>query len=437
VAGELGCWLPRHFFFNLGAEKVPTHSIVRKLLGRGSGFVLVLVLALGLSACNQELTPLVPTDMAFSLYGHLDVTADTQWIRVAPLRSTIFSTPDPVDAEVTLEDLGTGNTIELVPTLFTQRSGNFDDTLYAYNFRTTELIDPGATYRFTARRSDGGAAYSQVVIPPDHSQLPVILGSPRRTSTHLHYIRFHVLPGAHVAMVQTRIITWSPELICPIYVDYQYLPPLPPIEVGGDIQVNLSLPTGRRIPEHCIVLRQEIRVIFSGEAWPFDPSANNSHINAVDNIENGVGFLGGVQTLTIPWPGGCSLGPGEADFCETVYDPSETGRNNSLFVTTVNGSPPGSEEVFAPRVRFFWRMDTDTAYVDGTDVAPPGSDTPIFRIRGFGSGTYRLRAFGGAAFYCEDRQVDLVPGDQTFEITLIPKAAVPNEPVNANGCREG
>jgi hypothetical protein len=127
--------------------------------GQWSG---ILFLAAGVSACDTEIYPIAPTEMAYSIHGYLDAMADSQWIRVAPFRTSIFSTPDLVDAEVTIEDLGTGRTIELIPTLFKQGSGNFGDTLFAYNFRTAEPIEHATTYRLSARRSDGSAASTRV-----------------------------------------------------------------------------------------------------------------------------------------------------------------------------------------------------------------------------------------------------------------------------------
>jgi hypothetical protein len=40
-------------------------------------------------------------------------------------------------------------------------------------------------------------------------------------------------------------------------------------------------------------------------------------------------------------------------------------------------------------------------------------------------------------FYCEEQTFDLVPGEQQIEIHMMLPEILPNEPVNANGCREG
>jgi len=46
-----------------------------------------------------------------SVFGALDASADTQWIRVTPLRHTVLASPDPLGSTVTLERAGTGKTV--------------------------------------------------------------------------------------------------------------------------------------------------------------------------------------------------------------------------------------------------------------------------------------------------------------------------------------
>ena len=64
--------------------------------------------ALAICACNAEIDPFQNTDLAFSIYGHLDPARDTQWVRVALLRPLRINTSDPIDATVVVEDIETG-----------------------------------------------------------------------------------------------------------------------------------------------------------------------------------------------------------------------------------------------------------------------------------------------------------------------------------------
>ena len=43
-------------------------------------------------------------DLKFSVFGYLDASADTQWIRVMPLRTLVTTTPEPLGARVTLRN---------------------------------------------------------------------------------------------------------------------------------------------------------------------------------------------------------------------------------------------------------------------------------------------------------------------------------------------
>jgi len=413
------------------------------------GALVVVWLTFGLMACDQEIDPIATTEMAYSIYGHLNPEADTQWVRVAPFRSTIFNTPDPVDAAVTIQELETGRRIEMVQAPFAQRAPNFGDTLYTSNFLTTEVIEPGMTYRLTSQRSDGNSASGVAAIPQRLGDLPVVVGLLPGSSSGFRsgYVRFPVAAGDHLAMVNTLHYppdtVWvggplnsTPSTECqnyPVFSIYNPLPANPPPGTGI-YQVNLRRKTNMEYDPPCQGLwgRWEIRIVRTRERWPFGLGSDNTHINAVNNIENGVGFLGGVITRLVPWET-CSTPPGTQIACEMTHGVEAT----TVVVTTRNGSPPGSGGSFNPAVSL--RKVGETSSLVGTNVAPPSSPSPIFRFRSVDPGSYLLRAVVGTtfSFYCEERTLTLVPGEMNLEIVMVPRSAFPDEPVNANGCREG
>jgi hypothetical protein len=105
------------------------------------------------AACDESFDPTAPSDFAFSVFGYLDASADTQWIRVMPIRPLKVTSRDALGATVTLEHLGTGRIIELRDSLFRFSSSSDPDIgAYVHNFWTAEAIEPGAAYRFSARR---------------------------------------------------------------------------------------------------------------------------------------------------------------------------------------------------------------------------------------------------------------------------------------------
>lgn len=65
-------------------------------------------------ACEAPFDPFGENAIGpFSMYGYLDLNADIQWIRVTPIRQAGLAGPEPIDAVVTLEHLGTGQVVSL------------------------------------------------------------------------------------------------------------------------------------------------------------------------------------------------------------------------------------------------------------------------------------------------------------------------------------
>ena len=114
--------------------------------------------AVAAAACDESFEPTAPSEFAFSVWGYLDASADTQWIRVTPIRPLSTTSPGPLAAAVTLEHLGTGRIIQLEDSVFEfssasdwVRTSEGVGVLYVHNFWTTETIEPGAAYRFSVR----------------------------------------------------------------------------------------------------------------------------------------------------------------------------------------------------------------------------------------------------------------------------------------------
>lgn len=101
--------------------------------------IFVIFLALFGIGCETEFDPLQERDRyPFSMYGFLDLHADTQWVRVMPvLDSLVTHNPEPIDAHVTLTREMTGETTVLDDSLFFY--GSF---AYAWNYRTAEPPAP-------------------------------------------------------------------------------------------------------------------------------------------------------------------------------------------------------------------------------------------------------------------------------------------------------
>ena len=119
------------------------------------------------AGCDRPFQPyLENSNIPFSLLGYLDLEADTQWVRVMPVRQNLILGPDSIDAVVTLAKVGSGHPVTMRDSLFDYIDPRLGATVYAHNFWTTERLDPGAEYEIRAVRSDGAATTAHLTMPP-------------------------------------------------------------------------------------------------------------------------------------------------------------------------------------------------------------------------------------------------------------------------------
>ncbi len=276
----------------------------------------LLVLSLtGLSGCDTSFEPFQKNDMyAFSIYGYLEASADTQWVRVAPARQELNMPPDIPDIQVTLEHTGNGNSVVLKDSLFTTGDG------FNYlNYWTTMDIEHRQDYRLRAESTDGKISEVTVTTPKELPTPRVLIqktsGSPLPptyslyiddTVEHLvdvqtrYYVRYHT-----PEFEREKVITFSykdeAELI-PTYggVYSIFLEP----ELEEDKVVDQSQPLLNAGAEMEILYRQ-IYVASAGPDW-------NENIESLDdisyalpgsysNVENGLGYMVGVSSKIVPY----------------------------------------------------------------------------------------------------------------------------------------
>ena len=138
-----------------------------------------LLACLGLQACDASFDPFQEPGR-MSVYGALDASADTQWMRITPVRHMLRTTPDPLETTVTLQRVGTGRTVELRDSIvaFTTIGGLYPEAMwYTHNYWTTEPIELGATYTVTVTGADRATAtVTDLPIPKDYSVVVTIGG---------------------------------------------------------------------------------------------------------------------------------------------------------------------------------------------------------------------------------------------------------------------
>ena len=267
------------------------------------------------TACDETFSPIEPSGLQFSILGYLDASADTQWIRVTPIRPVATTSPDPLGARVTLQDLGTNHIIELRDSVFRFSSSDPDlgsDGVYLHNYWTTERIEPGATYRLSVSQDGKAPAEAEVEVPGDYDIEAWFSQRGQPNLLRLTGLR-------HVGLV--FLITH--------YTD-QCGPGVARTPVGiptADADVQSIPIRGRFVArEGCgstEVDRQDLWVAGSGAPWPSGIGTQPGALGTLDfpsNISNSVGFLAGVLTKSIPLEN-CRIDvPQPPEYCRLRYD---------------------------------------------------------------------------------------------------------------------
>jgi hypothetical protein len=271
----------------------------------------ILVLSLFLSVCcflilygcDQTFQPISDNgNFTFSIYGYLDASADTQWVRITPARKQLAAFQEVPEMHVTLTHLETGNT-----TVMNDSLQPFGQGFNVLNVWTTMDIEPEQSYKLWARRSDGAESHVTVTIPPDFPT-PVLYTNENGASGDLHFNGVE-----RVADVQTL---WKEKRRRVPYRQYVRKNPTPEnnysensyivgLLVGWDMRYFYGTPPPQFDP-----LQLEPRQVFvasGGPEWNEEiPSLSDleyATIVGISNVEGGVGYLVGILSKTIPFKG--------------------------------------------------------------------------------------------------------------------------------------
>lgn len=297
------------------------------------------LVALVLVSCDQSFDPALEQEKYFSIFGVLDLDADTQWIRVMPIRSSAQSSSGEVDATVELQLLGSGQAIVLRDSLMRYTSPNpeLESDVWAHNFWTTETILPDTVYRLTARRSDGATATTLVHTPTVPERL-VISSEP--LSPNRDFIRIEGVENTALARIGYHVD------VCDLDSDvvWQHLSGSAVTSPRGQPEIQLRKASATAIPcplEPAIFYQDfrqprpfgdgrlihwwDVEVVVSGSAWPFsdETSGSTALYDAAGSIENGAGFVGAVARKRVSYDM-CyyRVTPASRERCEVVFDDS-------------------------------------------------------------------------------------------------------------------
>lgn len=270
------------------------------------------VLFLGV-ACDESFDPREDnTEYFFSMYGYLDATVDTQWVRMVPVRDNFDPNTDPIDVEVRIRNVDTGDEALMSDSLF-----NPNPLVVMWNFWTTLEIIPEHTYEIVASLSDGRQSSTRITIPPDFP-----------TPVYALYFGEEIIIVRDVdnvadvqAIYRVRDTFFNRELIYTFsHIRDSIRSPQGDQEkffrLDGNRDIGLI---ARNFPDtEFQILDRQLFVASAGPDW-INLYVLDEDIytlaEGVSNIENGVGFMIGTITKTIPW-GPCFDEQGEFIACE-------------------------------------------------------------------------------------------------------------------------
>lgn len=256
--------------------------------------------ALFTNRCETSFEPFDTSQYYFSIFGYLDTRADTQFVRVTPLRDSVYASPEPFDADVTLEDLTTGASTAWRDSVFTIQGR------VAHLYWSTQPIQSGDTYRFSVKRSDGATSTATVALP-DTFRAPILRtgGSPGVT----HPVQSIVLRDIHflAALDITYYVQTDVSGATSIPLSISYLKRAHPgpegLLVGFDAYDDLlKAYNGSGCP---VVSAVQVDIAAATADWPDFSEMDDETLALLGtnaNVQNGVGLLGGIASMRIPWP---------------------------------------------------------------------------------------------------------------------------------------
>lgn len=273
---------------------------------------LLTCLLLALSGCDESFQPLQENDTApFSIYGYLDASADTQWVRVTPVRDELNMPPVKPEMDVTLEHLQSDSTTVMNDSLFLSDAGfNF------LNVWTTMDIKPGHSYRLKAERPDGLTSRATVTLPEEFPT-PVLFdyGDGCRALMRIEgverladvqskwHVRILFLVDGEVIFEREGHYTIPHRDRATRVAAGAYTVFIDTRSERDEIMNQLFVPSGTAAQIQ--VLQRQLFVASGGPEWIEDIASLDDVVYALpeglSNVENGIGYMVGIVSKTIPY----------------------------------------------------------------------------------------------------------------------------------------
>lgn len=250
------------------------------------------------AGCDESFQPIsdIPAH-PFTIYGQLDASRDTNWVRITPVRDSLYlSRNATTDAEVTLENLETGETGHLNKTLH-----EILTNVYVFNWWTTMKLEPGQTYQLVAKKPDGRSSSATVTLPGEFPD-PVIRGDFNEMSFY-----FEGIPNLADFQVWYDVrhdidITMREFDFMHLQDTVRWAMPSAHHEVIFRPGSHLEHIAGDYFPFPYTILRRKYYVASAGPEWVHFPFYDEKILelpDGVTNVEGGAGYLIGIVSKTM------------------------------------------------------------------------------------------------------------------------------------------
>lgn len=259
----------------------------------------ILLLVLTEAGCDSAFEPIKKNDeVVFSMFGTLDLHADTQWVRVMPVGETLLPTGTAGEkAEVTLTRMETGETITLNDSVFT-----FRNNTAVTNYWTDIRLHPEEEYTLKAEAPDGRSSRATVTIPPplprplidyseDDEEGLVIVPTDDSLVVAETKFKIQTLTPFGPGPIEKFVFSHLDHLFVTDEGKYRF-------RVEGEQLIQNELDAGFS------VLKREVILALGSKEWPDLSDLSEEEIpipdNTTSNVDNGTGVVAGIASRKVP-----------------------------------------------------------------------------------------------------------------------------------------
>ncbi len=277
-------------------EDFSLYRVSKKIISR---LLVCIFLATILAGCENSFEPIKENNLYnYSMYGILDLTADTHWVRVMPLRNTIFRDSIGNDATVRLIRESTGQTEQLEDTLL-----RLAQNTYVWNFWTTTQLQPQEDYTLTAESPEGALTFATASIPADFPAPEIYY---RENTENCHIIIDSIVERLVVAEITYEFqIRHNDETTSVIRHPISHIRRVQEA-LGGDSELIINNDVATLAAEYDVSLSQIINL--SAELLLVSADSNWTELDMLgadlpgenSNVQNGLGIVTGIVSKSFP-----------------------------------------------------------------------------------------------------------------------------------------